>query len=806
MLNWLTELRRSSRTLVHDTAFSLPVFVCLALTIGSATAVFSVVDTVLLKPLPFPEAGRIRSLFGTMPGSGDTRFNLSATRTAALVADTEAFESVAWWRPSVVGLTGEGDPRQLSSAEAAPTFFDTLGIQPVVGGGFAETARAGERVAYLSEALWLQDFDGDPNVVGRRMSIDDLPTTVAGIVPASQVLPPGTDIWLPLLLENTPDDRLHSGNLNVIARLADGVNDQELSERLERIAADMEARYPAHYRDVALGVQSLRTQIIDDAGQLLVMLLVAVGLLLVLGSANVANLLMVRNRRQRLMVATRAALGGSRATIVRWLLSELLLLGGLAAAAGSGLAAMLAPSLLRITQIVGPGMDASVVDPRTLAFTTLITLVASLTVGIVPALRAARLDLASVLRVGGARTSDGAAARRSQGLLIASQAAMGVVLVVTAGQTLGELHRLSVVDEGYRTDGLVTIQTRAPESRYPETAHFRQLFTGIRETLETVPGVEQVGASSILPVGDWGATFSMSIQDRPPEEPNQVELAQGYLVLPNYLETMGIRLLAGRTIGPADNADGAPVVVVSQSFAARYWPGEVAVGKRLKRRTYTSSFPWTTVVGVVEDVSSDGVDNAEGVAMYLPHGQTTTAFNRWMTFVVRSDRPLDQLVAELRGRIAAVDADLPLARVATIEQLVSDSLATRRLASGMLGVFALIGLTLLATGTYGVVAFAVAQRRAELGLRRALGAEGSGLILLVLRGNVGSLAGGTITGLVTAASLSRLVDPTLLPPAAPTLYVLAAVMLVVVGLVASLPPALRAARLDPTLSLRGGLS
>lgn len=798
------ELVQSSRTLARDLAFSLPALISMTLTIGATTAVFGVVDAVVLRPLPYPDGERIRSVHVSYAARAQ-QFGLSAARVAALAAEEGLFTSLGWNRDAAMTLTGRDEPLDLNGYRIGPDMFVTLGAEPLLGGGFAERARRGERVAYLHEGLWRQEFGADPTIVGQRIQVDDLPTTVVGVISAKQAFPADADIWLPLLLESIPDNELHSGNMTVLVRLAPGVTDAELARRLDRITENIHTQYPGSYPDSAMRAITLRELVVDGADELLVVLLGAVTLLFVLGSANVANLVLVRNRRQRVMVATRAALGGSRAMIVRWLMTELVILGGLAAIGGTLLAANLAPALLRLTQIVGPGMDVRVMDPRTLGFAILVTLLGSLAVAILPALAATRMDLSSVLRSGGLRASAGRRARRSQGLLIAGQAALGVVLIVIATQTLGELQRLRTRDEGFRAQGVLSVQTRAPESRYAARVQFEQLFRTLREAVAEMPGIDAAGGTSHLPIGQARASFSISIEDLPPDDPNHMEAAHGYVVLPGYLETVQVPLVAGRLFDDSDTPDAEPVAMVSRSFAEHYWPGESVLGKRLKRRTYTSPFPWITIVGVVEDVHNDGIEGAPKQAFYMPHGQTATSFSRRMFFVVRSKRPLDQIAAEVRSRIADVDPDLPIAEIAELDQVLRDSRATRRLASVMIAVFAAVGLTLLATGTYGVVAFAVAQRRGELGLRCALGAEGSSIVRLVLRANLGYLAAGTVLGLAVAAAISRAVDPGVLPPAAPAQFAIAGALLIVVGLASSLPPALRASRLDPVSSLRSGL-
>ncbi len=805
MRNWLAQLPRSFRTLVRDAGFSLPVLLCLALTIGAAAAVFSVVDAVLLKPLPIPDEHRIRSVFGFRDGTDDQQYGLAAASVLALATDSDAFSSVGWWRQGTVALTGGDEPLQLDSTGVGPDLFATLGVRPLLGGNFSAAARSGERVAYLNETLWLSEFGGDSDIVGRRVFVDDVPTTIAGVVAARAALPPDADIWLPLLVEDIPDEQLHSGNMSFVGRMIDGLDDVELARRLARVDSDLEQVYPREYRTRSFGTESLRALIIGDDGRLLPVLLIAVGLLLVLGCANVANLVLVRNRGRRVAVATRSALGASQTTIVGWLVGELVILSGLAAAAGASLAALLAPAILRLTGIAGPGIEARVLDIRTLSFTAAITLVASLAVGLAPAMGLSRLDLAPILRDGAGRSSGTRLARRSQGLLIAAQAAMGVLLMIAAGQTLIELQRLGSADPGYRSEGLLTFNIQAPGSRYPERSQFLQLFSQVRETLAALPGVEQAGGAARLPVGYPGTWFSLSIRDQPPANPDHVEFAKGYPVSDGYLQAMGIRLVAGRLFDETDSEDGAPAVVVSQAFANRYWPGETALGKLMKRRTYASNFPWMTVVGVVEDVPSDGLAEGPGVAIYLPQEQTITAFSRTLAFVLQTDRPAEQLVPEIRARMAMIDPDLPLARIETIEQLIHDANAERRLAGGLLAVFACIGLVLLGTGTYGVVAFAVAQRQVEFGLRSALGADTGRLLRMVLADNLVYLAGGTLVGLTAATVSSRLLDAGVLPPAPPALYVAAAIALLGIGVVASLRPALRAARLDPTLSLRGGI-
>ncbi len=817
---WFDELRQdlgfAVRQLRRAPGFSAVVVVTLALAIGATSSVFSVADAVVLRPLPFPESDRLVAIWTRyLPASGFDieKFALSGPEVLDLADTSEALEDLTVMGGGSRTLTGGGaDPERLGVGFVSASFGAVLGVEPVVGRWFGpdEDVPGATPVVVLAHDLWQSRFGGDPDLVGRTVELDGGAVEVVGVMPPGFDYPSGRQAWLPMGLDRSNEGGRASHGYSVLGRLRDGVSLDAFDAELERLNAGWGAEYE-HNAHHFLWAQSLKDEEVADAPRTLALLAAAVGLVLLVACANVANLLLARSERRMGEVGVRTALGADRGRIVRQLVTESLVLAGLAAVLGLALGGVGTRALLAIHPEALPRLDGVGVDGRVLGFTALLAAVTALLFGVGPALWTGRRALGSV--AGGTR---GSTAGRGRSFLrrglVSAEVAFSLTVVLFAALTARSLVGLVGTDPGFTTRDAATVRVSLPTGTYSEGAQLPGAFDDLRRRLATVGGVRSVGAANGLPFAGVASRWDFVLDDRPPrEEGTPAWNARVTIVTPGYLETLGIPLLRGRSFTDADGPDDAMVGMVSRSMADRTWPDADPLGKRwgYERTDSTGAtvVEWITVVGVFADQFANRIGEEVVPEVYLPHAQVGISGYGWsraMSFVVASDRPANAILPEVRAAVAAFDPDLPLYSVGTLQGLLDTSLQQPRLTANLLGSFGLLALLLAAVGLYGVVAYAVAGRTREFGVRRALGAPRGEVTRLVLAEGSGPLLVGVAVGLAVAAFGVRLVEGLLygVEPLDPLTFLGVSALLVGVGLLASVIPALRATAVAPTEALR----
>ena len=808
----LQDLRYAIRTLAREPGFTLVALVTLALGIGANTAIFSIVNAVLLRPLPYHEPERVVLLWSHW--TNWTKTWVSEPELADY-QQARSLEHVAGFSSTSFNLTGGpgSEPLRVLAAQVQAPMFDALGAKPLIGRVFsADEDRPGrERVVLLTEGLWRSRFGSDPSVVGRTIDLDAVAYTVVGVLPASLRLPLDyatrtfTQIWVPLALG--PVDPQERGNhgINALGRLKPGVTLPQAQAEIDTFTRGFLRQYDDLYDETfGLTLVPAPIEVFGDIRPALMILLLAVGAVLLIACANVANLLLARSESRQKEIAVRVALGAGRHRIVRQLLTESMALSVVGGAAGIALAYALTQGLVALDPLKIPRVQDIALDARVLAFTAAISALTGVLFGIVPALQSSRTDLQSVLKEGGRDSRVGAGWLRR--VLVTSEIAASVVLVAAAMLLARSFARLLDVDAGFNPAHVLTLRTSLPNATYTDSAAMVRAYAEVGRRLRESPGVQAAGAVTGLPMastrGDWG----IRIEGRP-MDPREGLAADWQVVTPGYFEALGTPLRGGRTFSDADTASSLPVIVVNETMAKKYWPGVDAVGRRM---TMGSNDRWITVVGVVADIHHRGLDMEPRPEMYRPHtqfryGGADAPAVQMMTWAVRTTDDPRAAVSYARAAVSAVDARLGISDVATMDAVVADSTSDRRLNMLLFVLLGTLALALATVGVYGVVAYSVSQRTHEIGVRMAIGARPNDVVRLML-GEGGRLAvAGVVAGSLIALAAARLIRGLLFEVSAtdPLTFVAVAGGLLAVALLASYIPARRATRVDPMIALRG---
>ena len=814
----LQDLRYGARSLARSPAFTAVAVLALALGIGANSAVFSMVDGVLLRPLPYGNADRAVMLWSTWPGYDRTW--LSEPEVVDYRSQRQVFDIVAPFSLGSATLTGDGEPERVRAASLSAEVLPALGVTPTLGRNFTAAedlpdSLAG-RVALLSHALWQRRYAGDPSIVGRAIQVGLRSFTVVGVLPDEFRLPNDfvgepVQLYSPIGLEPNPDPESRGNHgLYAVARLAPGVTPERAQAAMSAFVSDMKRRHDAYGPEFDLRVVSARDQVSGDVRPALLVMLGAVALVLLVACANVANLLLARAEARHRELAIRSALGAGRTRIVRQLLAESLLLATAGAALGLVLAAAGLRALIAFSPPNVPRLDAIGMDGRVVAFTAAIAVLTSVVFGLVPALQASGTTTQEMLNEGGRGASAGARRQRVRRTLVVTEVALAMVLVVGAGLLIKSFARLMGIDAGVRPERVLTMELSLPGAKYAQPRS-RAFFEQLRQRVAALPGVTSAGFVRELPfaneIGDWSFRIVGRGADRPDEA---FGAADWQVATPGYFEAMGVALRSGRFLEDADATRSAPVVVISEMMARTFWPNQDPVGQQI-RLGGTGPGPDTlprTVVGVVADVRHKGLDAETKTQMYLPHTQfpstdSNFAINR-MSLVVRARTDPLMLAPAVRREIRALDPEIPVSRVRSMEQVLSASASVRELNVMLLSVFAAVALTLAALGIYGVMAYTVTQRTKEIGVRMALGASAVEVQRLVLRQGL-LLAGlGVLLGALGAVALGRVLTSLLFGVSAtdPTIYAAVTAVLAAVALLATYVPARRATRVSPMVALR----
>jgi len=798
------DVKYGLRMLAKSPGFTLVAVLALALGIGANTAIFSVVNAVLLRPLPYQDPDQL--VFISEHTEQVPDMSVSYLNFLDWQRQNQVFSSIAAFQGQNFNLTGVDRPERLSGWNVSQSFFATLGVKPFLGRDFLfdEDQPGGRPVVVVTYGFWQRRFGGDPGLVGKPLTLNGRSYTVAGILPASfkfAEVSGAADVYASLGLNaGQMKNRGNHPGIYVVARRKPGVSLEQARAQMLTIAQRLAQQYPSTNTGNSVVVVSMREELVEDVRAALLVLLGAVGLVLLIACVNVANLLLARAASREKEIAIRMALGARRLRILRQLLTESILL----AAAGGGLGLLLGSwGIAGLTTLI-PGDFRDVVtvsiDRWVLGFTLGVSLLTGLVFGLMPALRASRSDVNDSLKEGG-RTSAGASHQRFRSVLVASEVALALLLLASAGLMLRSISRLLAVDPGFNTDNVLTLRVALPEAKYTKDAQVVAFYKQVLERVRALPGVTSASVARPLPLTDDGWQTDFYPEGRPIPPPGQIPNSDFHMIDPDYLRVMGIPLIKGRAFTEADDDKALPVVLINATMAQRYWPGEDPIGKRIHLDGRNMAGYWATVVGIVGDTKQYGLERKSKTEFYLPYLQRSVPS---MELVVRTATDPLGLVNAVRSSVEAVDPDQPVYAVRTMGQYLAESVASRRTTMLLLGVFAGLALILAAVGIYGVMAYSVAQRTHEIGVRMALGAERGDVLKLVVRSGLKLALAGVAVGLVASVGLTRLMSSLLfgVRPTDPLTLGGVALLLTAVALLASYIPARRATRVDPTVALR----
>ena len=804
------DLKHALRVLMNKPGFTAIACLTLALGIGANTAIFSVVNSVLLQPLSYESPEELVMVWETKL---DDRSAGSAPNVVSRGSyldwrdQNTVFAAVGAYMPDFgVSMTGKGNPVKLSQASITPSLLGVFGVGPVLGRGFSDEEGVTGRgaVVLLSYGLWQQMFGGDETVIGDDLTLDDDTYTIIGVMPPTFSFPTTrTQIWLPFTFR--PEDREQRGAhmLTVVARMRDGVRRSDAQADTDRIAAGLASLYPETMAGWGTQVVPLHEHVVGDVRPALLVMFGAVGLILLIACANVANLFLASAVQRQREIAVRAALGAGRWRLIRQLLMEGVLvaffggvLGLLFALWGTDLLIAAAPSdLPRLTEVR--------VDGRVLGFTLAISVLTALVFGLLPALRGSRPNLDKALKDGGRSPTAG---RRQQGLrrlLVVGEIAISLTVLIGAGLLVRSFEGLRQVDTGIDVDRLLTVSLNIPFGRYPDSAAHNSFYETVTEQIRSLPGVESVAGTSEPPLVGYEMTRGFALEGARGQDRGEEESIHYRAVTSGYFETMGIDLIRGRALDQRDATDAPGAVVINESMAREYWRGEDPIGRRI--RFGDPGDPWFTVVGIAADTRHYGLDADPRPAVYASHLQKDWVWLSWMTLMVRTSGSPTGLADPIRSQVWSLDPELAIDDLGPMSDTFAASIAQRRFNMLLLAMFSVVGLLLAAGGIYGVISYSVSQRTQEIGTRMALGARTIDIFRVVMKEGVLLIAVGIGAGVLGALALSRSLRTLLFGVGAtdPVTYVVVAAFLSSVAMIACYLPARRAARVNPIVALRG---
>ena len=803
MLNLLQDLKYSFRLLLRQPLYTAIAVLTIALGIGANSAIFSVVNTVLLRPLPYPEPDRLVVIWESVQRTGALK-NVSAPGNVLdFQKENKSFVGVAAYTADNATLTGAGDPESLPALDVTPNFFQVLGITPA-GRNFLPEEGATDRndVAIVSHRLWQRRFNHDPQLIGKKITIEGSARTIVGILPRDFYFPDAenVDIVLPLSL---PPNARGSHYLQVFGRLKNGTSINQAQAEANTIAKRFEEAYPTSNVGVGMNLVSFRDEVIGDIKPALLMLFGAVAFILLIACANVANLLLSRAVSRQREIALRTALGASRARIIRQLLTESVLLSLIGGVLGLFLAVYGIDSLVAIGAGQIPHASAIGLDGYVVGFTFGAALLTGLVFGLIPALQVSRPNLAEALKSSGRGLAGGASQNRSRSALIIAEIALSLMLLVGAGLILKSFRQLQTVDLGFSPDNVLTVGFSLPTSRYNSRRDGQgvsNFYQKAVDQIKTLPGVESVSVAAWLPISGSTASRRFAIEGQPVPEPGSEPTAIYNIVSSDYFPTLNIGLVKGRYFTEFDSANSPLVMIVSESTARKVFPNEDPLGKRISYYE-AGTFRWREIVGVVKDIRHSNVKTEPRPETYVPHLQTPT---QSMTLMVRTNGDPTQVISGVRDQIRLIDKDLPLYQVRPMTQIISESLAKDRFNMLLMTIFAAVALILAMVGVYGSMSYSVTQSTQEIGIRLALGGQPSDMLKLIIgQGMILTIAGVAI-GLGGAFLLTGLIEKLLYQVSVtdPMTFAVIPLLLVLVALLACYIPARRATRVDPMIALR----
>jgi putative ABC transport system permease protein len=808
----MQDIRYALRMLRKSPGFALIAIITLALGIGANTAIFSVVDAVLLKPLPYPQPNRIAAVWGTHSKMGESRRTLSYPDFKDLQAQNHVFAHVAVYSDSTTSLTGGGEPLHLYAETVSSDMFSVLGVQPILGRAFlADEDQPGHLVAMIGYRLWQSQFGADPGIVGRAVTFGGRDFTIVGVLPASFVFPfnsDAPDVWKTFSEDTISDtgekpmvEQRDAHFVEALARLKPGITLAQANAEADAIGNRLAAQYPDTNKYMSFEVESALDSLVGSLKPQLRVLLGAVAFVLLIGCANIANLLLARATARQREMAIRSAMGAGRARIIRQLLIEAGMISLAGGACGLIVAAWGTEYLVKLASGQFPRVAGTALDGRVLAFTFIASVVTAFLFGIAPAVQLSSQPLSEILKEGGRSSSQSARQHRLRNILIVGEMALAVILLSCAGLLIESLSNLQHVNPGINPHGVLTFAIDLPGSRYSKPEAIKAFFRQLTERMRALPGVESASTGVPLPFSDAriGTTYSLEGHPVPPSEEPHVHFRA---VNVDYFRTMGIPLLEGRTFAATDNASAPNVIVINQALASKAFPGEDPIGKHIKPGVSESGLPpFREIIGVVGNVKVRGLDSPDDAECYTPEEQT--GFD-WQYGVVRTSVPPTTLIPAIRDQVRAIDKDVAIFDVKTMDEYLAKATAQPRLDSALLALFAGLALILAMVGIYGVMSYGVAQRTNEFGIRMTLGAQRGDMIGLVLKQGLGVAAIGAAVGIAAAVGATRLLSSLLfgVKPGDPLTLAAVSVILLVCALVACYIPARRAMRVDPMVALR----
>ena len=787
--------------------FTVVAVVIMALGIGANTAIFSLVRAVLLRPLPFHEPNRLVMVWEDASFIGFPRNTPAPANYADWKASNEVFEDMAALDGRSFNLTGDGEPEKVQAYGVSAEFFPLLGVASALGRVFLpeEDKPEANRVAIISYKLWQSRYGGERDIVGRDILLNSVKHTVVGVMPAGfQFLEGYIGIWVPLRLSKEEMVNRDSHYLEVVARTKQGVTLDQAQSNIKTIMAGISRDYPDSAGRLGAYVVPLSEELTGETRRPLVVLLVAVGFVLLIACANLANLLLSRAMGRSKEIAVRTALGAGRWRLMRQLLTESIVLS-IAGGAGGMIVAVWSFSFLQ--QLIPPGLTLFAdlrVDPMVLVFTFALSVMTGIIFGLAPAIQASGTDLNEALKQGGGRTTLSVGNRRLQGAMVTGEVALAMVLLVGAALMIQTFARLRGQYEGIRPESVLTVRTQLPDGKYREPSRRTAFYQQVLERVGALPGVVAAGYTTSVPLEWKGGTSSITREGRP-AEPGVLYDANHRQVSADYFKAMGVALREGRYFSESDTGQSVPLAIINETMAREFWPNESALGKRFKDGGSDSRQPWMTIVGIVADVRQMGVDAPVKAEMYMPYKQATAQY--WFAprdLVIRASVSPTSLSSAVIARVHEVDPDQPVSNIRTMEQVLGEEIQLRRTGTILLGVFAALAMLLAALGIYGVLSYFVTQRTPEFGVRMALGAQRSDILRLVLKRGMGLALAGVGIGLAASFALTRLMVSLLFEVSAsdPTTFGVIALMLTGVAFLSCYIPARRATRVDPMVALR----
>ena len=809
MKTLLQDVRFAIRQMAKRPGFTLVVVLTMALGIGANAAIFSVLDAVLLRPLPYSEPQRLIKVWSRFTGIGmpNDQNWVSAPEFRDYRQLNRSFSDLAAVDTESFNLGVKGSPMRVLGSAVSPSLFGMLGAQPVLGRTFLpEEAQPGRnKEVVLSYGLWRRVFAANPAVVGSTIDIDGVPYTIVGVMPAGFTYPSETEIWGPLAF--SPDDLSEnnrgSHGLEVLGRIKPGLSIAQVQSDMDRVARTMIEQHKSYpYEKYGFGVilHPLLEETVGDVRPSLLVLMAAVGLVLLIACANIANLLLARSTERQQEMETRMALGASGARLARQMLTESVVL----ACTGGFVGLAITPLVLRGLVIIAarslPRAVHTSIDPRALALTAAVSIMTGILFGLAPALQAARKSSFESIKSG--RNTEGRRPRRVRTVLVICETAFSVLLVAAAGLLLRSFAQILKVDPGFRPEGVLTMRVALPDAVYSKPEQIRGFYSELLGRVGKMPGVQSVGAISGLPLTQEGGSGTTTIDSQLVRLEDTTPEADQRVVTDDYFKAMGIALVRGRFFDARDSATAPRVAIVDESLADAFFPNQDPIGKRLHQGGRGRKDPqWDTIVGVVRHVRNRTLEARSRVEVYWPESQISYSA---MTLAVRTEGNPAALITAIQREVAAIDPDLPVYRVRMMNEVMGESLERRRLALILLGVFAGLALVLASVGIYGITSYGVAQRRVEIGVRMALGADRGQVLRMMLGSGMGTIAIGLGLGIVLALSLTRLMSGMLFAVHASDPLALggAALLLMGAALLAILIPARRATHMNPMAALR----